>query len=372
MDLMGIMYLEIIAGIAALFLLLIPLVRVARDIIPYVFSTARIRAKESKLIQGDKLEDLITADSLTEVFSYLETTEYARYMQDLMLTGSEAVERTLLSQMADTYVEVAAMVPNKVQSTFAVLAQVWDVRNIKTVLRGVQEGIPSDDIRAHLLPVGELDQKKLYDMAELNTVADVVSALEETRYAALVEALPRYEEAKNMLHLETALDKVHWESTWATVEQTDVVPLKKYLAICVDTTNLKTLFRAKKEGLALDSIQSSLISGGTVLKTAMKAFEEVDVPSMVLALEGTEYYSALSNAVPEYEQTESLIAVENALDRYMIIAGRDISIKQPFGIGPLVGFIAQKEAELRNVRAIARGKEAGMSVDEIRNIVISI
>jgi len=372
MALTGIASLEIIAGTAALFLLLIFLVRTARDIIPYVYSTARIRAKESKLIQGDKLEDLITANSLTEVFSYLEATEYARYMQDIVLTGSEAVERALLNQMADTYVEVAAMVPKNVRSTFAVLARIWDVRNIKTILRGIQGGLPSDDIKAHLLPVGELDQKKLYDMAEANTVADVVSALEETRYVALMEALPRYDESGNMFHFDTALDRIHWDDTWTTVEPTDVVPLKRYLAVCVDTTNLKILLRAKKEGLSLDAIQNSLITGGTILNKALKGFEEADVPSMVLAFEGTEYYSILSDAVPEYERIGTLIGMENALDRYMIITGRDISIKQPFGIGPLIGFIAQKEAELRNVRAIARGKEAGLGVDEIRSMVISM
>ena len=69
MSLMGIANLEIIAGVAVLLLMLIPLARTAREIIPYVYPVARIRAKESKLIRGDKLEDLITATSLTEVFS---------------------------------------------------------------------------------------------------------------------------------------------------------------------------------------------------------------------------------------------------------------------------------------------------------------
>jgi V/A-type H+-transporting ATPase subunit C len=372
MPLMGIANLVIIAGVAVLLLLLIPLVRVGRDIIPYVYSTARIRAKESKLIQGDRLEDLISATSLTEVVSYLEATDYARYMQDLMLTGSEAVERALLNQMADSYVEIASMVPRKVQSTFSVLSRIWDVRNLKTILRGIQERVPSDDIKAHLLHVGELDPKMLYDMAEANTIADVVSALEETRYASISEVLPKYEASRNMLHLETALDRILWEDAWLTVEPTNLVPLKRYLAICVDTINLKTLLRAKNEDVPFDSIQSSLISGGLILKKAEKAFEEADVASMVLALEGTEYYSTMSGAVAEYERTGTLIAIENALDQYLIITGRDISIKQPFGIGPLVGFIAQKEAELKNVRAIARGKEVGLSVDEIRNIVINI
>jgi V/A-type H+-transporting ATPase subunit C len=52
--------------------------------------------------------------------------------------------------------------------------------------------------------------------------------------------------------------------------------------------------------------------------------------------------------------------------------GWEISLKHPFGIGPLMGFLSLKEAELRNVRAIAIAKEANVEHEEIRSLTVSI
>jgi vacuolar-type H+-ATPase subunit C/Vma6 len=52
--------------------------------------------------------------------------------------------------------------------------------------------------------------------------------------------------------------------------------------------------------------------------------------------------------------------------------GWDISVKNPFGAGPLMGFLSLKDAEMRNVRAIAIAKEAQLDHDTIRSLMVSV
>jgi V/A-type H+-transporting ATPase subunit C len=52
--------------------------------------------------------------------------------------------------------------------------------------------------------------------------------------------------------------------------------------------------------------------------------------------------------------------------------GWEISLKHPYGLGPLMGFLSLKEAEMRNVKAVAIAKEATMEHDEIRSLMVSV
>jgi V/A-type H+-transporting ATPase subunit C len=77
-------------------------------------------------------------------------------------------------------------------------------------------------------------------------------------------------------------------------------------------------------------------------------------------------------ALPEYEKTNSLLSLEKALDEFILRTGWDISMKHPFGIGPLMGFLSLKEVEMRNVRALAVAKEANLNHDDIRSLMVNI
>ena len=105
----------------------------------------------------------------------------------------------------------------------------------------------------------------------------------------------------------------------------------------------------------------------------IKGLLEVDsVDNVVAALEGTRYYQPVLGAVPEYESTGSVLPIELALDGHLVRVGKDISITQPFGIGPAIGYLSLKEMEIRNVRTLARGIESGLSADEIRSLIMKV
>jgi len=365
-----------VALVAGLIILVPILLRVI-EIANYAYTNSRIQVMSSRIIPEEKLKEMIEASSLAEVVAALETTEYSPYLREMMEERSEAIERALNRHTADAYREVATMVPMNLKKILVILLRKWDVYNIKLILRGVYAQRSPDDIRADLVSVGELDPSKINELAEARSLEEVISNLDGTPYSHLVESLQLFDQTRNLTVIEARLDNILYEDAWkdATSQPLDenLLALKNYLATNIDVVNLKFLFRAKKDGLPAGSIESYLVRGGGLQESLIKGILEVDtVDNVVAALEVTKYYQPVLVAVPEYESTGSILPIELALDGYLVKVGKDISITQPFGIGPAIGYLSMKEMEIRNVRTLARGIEAGLSPDEIRNLIMRV
>ncbi len=358
-------------------IILVPILLRVIEIANYAYSNSRIQVMSSRIIPEEKLKEMIEASSLAEVVAALEPTDYSPYLHEMMEERSEAIERALNRHTADSYREVATMVPMNLKSVLAVLLRKWDVYNIKLILRGVYAERSPDEIRADLVPVGELAPSKIGELAEARSLEELVSNLDGTPYSRLAESLQLFDQTRNLTVLEARLDNILYEDAWKDMTSKpldeNLLALKNYLATNIDVVNLKLLFRAKKDGLTAGSIESYLVKGGGLQESLIKSILEVDtVDNVVAALEGTKYYQPVLGAVPEYESTGSVLPIELALDGYLVRVGKNISITQPFGIGPAIGYLSMKEMEIRNVRTLARGIEAGLSPDEIRNLIMKV
>jgi V/A-type H+-transporting ATPase subunit C len=108
-------------------------------------------------------------------------------------------------------------------------------------------------------------------------------------------------------------------------------------------------------------------------KVAAGVFDEIDeVSALPSELEGTIFYKPLMEALPDYEKDGSLYILEKVIEEAYLTVGKDAALKQPYGIAPVLGFLSMKDTEVRNIRAISRAKEAGLSPDKIREFVLRV
>ena len=99
--------------------------------------------------------------------------------------------------------------------------------------------------------------------------------------------------------------------------------------------------------------------------------ESEDVAGVVSGLEGTEYASLLAEAMASYNETGSIAAFETALDNHVVETAKKISLKNQFGIGPMIGFLSRKEKEIKNLKIIVRGKrEEGFTPAMIKEMLV--
>ena len=52
--------------------------------------------------------------------------------------------------------------------------------------------------------------------------------------------------------------------------------------------------------------------------------------------------------------------------------GKKLSTRKPFGVGPIIGLIVSKELEVKNLKAIIKGKIENLKPEEIRSLLISL
>jgi V/A-type H+-transporting ATPase subunit C len=97
--------------------------------------------------------------------------------------------------------------------------------------------------------------------------------------------------------------------------------------------------------------------------------EAESIEGVISALEGTIYGSIISENLEEYEKTGSVYVFEKALDKHLAEVGRKLSLRQPFGVGPIIGLITSKEQEIKNLKIIIKGKIEGLSSNQIRELL---
>jgi V/A-type H+-transporting ATPase subunit C len=361
--------------LVAAFLLpyLVFLMKSLRRVTPYLYLNARIRAKEGKALTGEVIEEMVAAGSVEEVASVLERSDYGDSAGSLALGGAESIERQLLFHLVELHEELSRIIPRQVQDLFTFLMMEWDVRNLKKTLRRIHADKGEAFAGEQYPALGLLDPERVKRIQECSAVDEMAPILEDTPYQGLIGLLPAYEDTANIAPLEAYCDKVVLETLWKAISLTsDFAMIREYHRLRIDMQNLKVLMRAKRDGIGLVEIRPYLIEEGDVLEIAERFFDEEDMAGFLGSFEGMEFHPPLMEAFFRLEGRDSILPLERVLDEFPLKKGKDISQKQPFGLGPLMGYLALKEAETRSVRAIARAKEVGLAPETIRGLVISL
>jgi V/A-type H+-transporting ATPase subunit C len=179
-----------------------------------------------------------------------------------------------------------------------------------------------------------------------------------------------------VLPFESALNKYYLEkllkSTESPADENTQI-LYSYIGNQVDVANIKLILRAKADGLDYDAISPYMISNGYQLREwkLKDLMESQDVTGVISSLEGTKYADVLTELLPEYNETGSVAIFEKALDKFLVDSAKSASMKKPIGIGPIIGYLSQKEVEIRNLKVIARAKrEADFPVSRLREMLV--
>lgn len=324
-----------------------------------------------RIFTEKQFSEIIESGNIEEVKNYLRGyPDYAKYIDQYPL------EKALDIQLAENYDLVARISPENSRDSFKFLLKKWDIKNLKSIIIAKEVGLSPEETMDLVIPFGELSDK-LDALIDADDINEVLSALEGTEYTQILEdSIPIYQESRMLLPLESSLDKYLLENllrTVATPEDDNTAYLKNYVGDLVDSTNLKIILRAKVDGLKFDDIEPYMITDGYQIREwkLKDLMEAENVSGVVSGLEGTDYASLLAEAMTDYNETGSIAAFETALDNHVNDTAKKISLKNQFGIGPMIGFLSRKEREIKNLKIIARGKrEDGFSPAQIKEMLI--
>ena len=335
---------------------------------------ARVRARRASLLGEDAYRRLVRMDP-AGIARFLEDDAYSAQINALGTRhgGTDLIEYALNANLAQTYRDLLGWADGQLYDLIARYLRRYDVWNIKTVLRGIYSEVDAETVGDDLILAGELEEQRLRALADLGAIEQVVEALERTVYGdALAEAYDAYVSSGLLFPLENALDRTYYDQLLTDLpggQQTRAYV--EFLTAEVDFTNIINMLRLSRSGAALDPA-AYFLDGGALFR-----LETVDAlvqnPDELLAtIRESAYGDRLSGMLAAVETGASLIPAEHAVEAALLETADSLGYENPLSITPVLSFILAKRREVDNIRAIARGREAGLDVETLESEVVIV
>lgn len=340
------------------------------------YVTARIRARRDKLLDEEDYRKLVRMGP-SGIARYLEETEYEAEVDELGTRhrGVDLVEYALNRNLAKHFSDILSWADGRLRDRTARYLRKYDVWNIKTVLRGLYAGTDRETIESDLIRAGELDDRRLEQLLNAETIADAVEGLAGTTYYdPLTDTLPEYEEHDSLIPLENALDRAFYTQLLGSVSggaatQGSARQYLMFLRAEIDFLNVRNALRLARSGAGMDPT-AYFIDGGRLF-TADRLRQLVgNTDELTTYIRDSRYGEDLAAALDALEEAESLIQFEHALDAALLEYSDRLASSDPMSIAAVMSYVLAKEREVENIRAIARGREVGLEESEIQEELV--
>lgn len=345
----------------------------------------RLTVDKLKLLDNQRITGLIGM-SLSHISSVLENSPYKPEIVEVCTKehSSISLEASLQKNFIKTCEDLMALSPKGVHRLISAMLLKFESNCVKTLLRAKEAKLSIEEALNYVVPAGQLDEPICRKILEKSSdVADVVDYFSDFEYGELLEnAFEVYLETKVFHVLEVALDRYVYCNLWNAAGKLwglDKKIAKTLIGLEVDTVNVKTVFRCKKMGLDQTQIQQYLIPVSSVLgkKELNKAITATDTQSTIKSVAKSAKralardHQYIFNELQETNIT-SLSTLETFLDRGLLETNLRMIKRHGafFNIGLLLAFLNLKWFEIKNLRAIIRGSEAGIAPERVKELLI--
>ncbi|MDY3206779.1 V-type ATP synthase subunit C [Clostridium baratii] len=314
----------------------------------------RLRVLETRLLDKAKIDRMIDGDSANEALKVLQESEYAGVMTGVK--RPEDYEMVLARELKRVYELMYDASP--VKSLVDIMGIKYDYHNIKVILKGM---FLQKDFSHMLIPVGMIDVQTLKHSIENNNLGD----LNETMKEGIIKAKEVFEETKDPQVIDIILDNTMFKEMREIAKQIDDKFVDKYVKVTIDSTNIKTLLRVKKQKKDKDFLEEVIIEGGEIDKDTLISMLHDAPENISNKLAFTNYGEMIKLGIEDFTKSGSVNELERLVDNYIMNMMKEAKYI-PFGVEPLLAYIYAKETEIKIVRIIMVGKLNNISGEVIR------
>lgn len=314
----------------------------------------RLRVYETKLLDKSKIDRMIDSNSADEALKVLQETEYANVMTNVK--RAEDYEIILSEELKRLFNVMYEISPEK--SLVDIMSVKYDYQNIKVILKGI---FLKEDLSYLLVNVGTIDVSKLKYSIENGDLRDLPSIMRE----AIEKASESFENTKDPQMVDIILDNYMFKEIISINKMINDRFIDKYVAAVIDSTNLKTLLRVKKQNKGREFFSLVIVEGGSIDKDKLLGMLNDSVENIASKLSLTDYAECIKSGIEYYTKTGSVSLLEKLVDNYIMSMMKDAKII-PFGVEPILAYIYAKETEIKIIRIIMVGKLNNISAELVR------
>ena len=342
----------------------------------YEYVMARVRSRRASLLSEDDYRKLVRMGT-GEISRFIEEGEYEEEMNDLgaRYSGGDLIEYALNRNLAKNFEDLLRWAEGRLYDYVARYLRKFDAWNVKTALRGVYSGAGAEAIQSDYIRAGEFDEQLLTQLASADSVQAVVERLESTIFGdALAAAYEDFEAENLLIPLENAVDRTFFQDIDEGLPSAEMAGeattlYLEFITAEIDFRNARNALRLARSGADMDPA-AYYIEGGQLFDADELRQLVTNTDQLIEHLRQSSYGDDLSDALDMLADAHGLIEFEHALDAALLEFADRLSNRYPLSVCPVLSYILAKEREVDNIRAIARGREAGLEPEEIETELV--
>ena len=331
----------------------------------------------SRFLRLDTYESLLQSKSYDEFIKMLAGTYYGPIISKAHPSGVPTPDELALilsNNFAEVSHNLTKSLSGKVNDFATAYMKMFLAESVKSMIRGIYVGLDKEEILRFAVPTSPEQAEEFEQLAEARSVQSFVDELPYWDLKiSLLTKMPQFDELSSTAPLEVAVESWFLRNLMKVLTEFPKEDQKRALDIVearVDLRNVLTMLRALALQLESRAIDISLVEFTGRSRSLMENIRsKPNWREVISALEATRYSELAGRIARMYEESNSLVSVELAIEDYIAQRVKQQLTAYPFHLGTVIGFFNLKFYETRNIRSIAVGIERGESAENIRNVI---
>ncbi|MGG7142509.1 V-type ATP synthase subunit C [Clostridium nigeriense] len=324
------------------------------DVMKFTQAVSRIWVLETRLLDKPKVERMIEAPSASEVLRILNETEYSNVSSNIK--RPEDYEKILTAELKRVYDLVYEISP--VKEVVKIMSLKYDYHNAKVLLKGKVLG---KDLSSMLIKLGNLDLQEIKRKID----GDSLKSLNGILGKGIQEAMKVFEETKDPQKIDIIMDKYMYKELVEIKKSLDYRFTDNLVKAMIDSTNIRTLLRIKKQNKGKEFASEVIVDGGAIDSSKLVALLNESPENIMSKLQSTIYSDLIKEGFEGYIATESASLLEKLSDNYIMELMKSSKLVT-FGPEKILSYIYAKETEIKVIRIIMVGKLNNIAEEVIR------
>lgn len=337
----------------------------------YEYGNTRLRAMRSRLLPRRTLQEMAEARSLPDFIGLFAQTPYRQSLEVALVQASDlqSIYEALRLDFVETVARVRSFYTGTERKLVDLILRQYDVHNLKTVLRGLSHHAEQVDIDSALLPDSDLPAPLLNELLRASSPRGAIDLLATVRhpFAQPLLQLRAERPGADLSEMERALDRWRFEEAARALQPEPEQGRRVLDALRLEMDILNVLLALRlirypdeqqvmKIRLGQDGLDGILPALGTIPAEQLnRMLATKSLSAAVEQLTGTQLAAPLQEGRRAYDRSGLLSEYERALRGYQLRWLSAQIVKDPLGIGVVLGFLAEKVNEISNLRRAARG-----------------
>ena len=344
------------------------------------YLNARIKAWKGRLLDRETYERLINAKDIHALINHLKEGVYARDIEisAARYTGErDILEGALKGNLIRTFKDLRDYAHDNARGLLRVIFSVWEVYNLKTILRARHGGIPPDESISVLMPAGDMDEPALKELNQQKDIAGVANLLSTwgSPYAAPIKAaIPKYIRERHLILIELSLDRFlqgRCLSAAMAASGANRKIIEEFVRERIDGINVSMLLKQSRDESMPVGIGEYFLEGGEWI-------DKGRFLKIAMIRDGGEFLRALADAVGDRRWRDAVSSAEHENVFFLEEQIEDLSrrnlcrlaIIEPLSIALAICFVYTKIREIKNLRLIVRAKVFNMPAIDVKRFIL--